>query len=186
MVHWEKHLICNATTKSFSKKTEEECKVRMKCYRAIKQTFIWILGNQKQTTVPLSSHYHYKQLSVPIDCCTNFKFLALSRPDECNKKRYWTHQFEWRNNRSCLHNDCNNNCNNDSSPRNCNYERAKLSARQFQSNSNSTQDKKPKHSASRQESGYLCHSEKSLAVFLLEIIQQIWYQVFCCLMMLNA
>ena len=37
------------------------------------------------------SCFYYKQLSVPIDGGANFKFLALSRPNECNKYRYWTH-----------------------------------------------------------------------------------------------
>ena len=83
--------------------------------------------------------FYIKQLSVPIDGSANFKFLALSR---CNKYRYWSYQFEWRNNRSCLRNNCNNNCDNDSSldPRNknCNNERAKISAREMQSNSSSS------------------------------------------------
>jgi len=101
------------------------------------------------------SCFYYEQLSVPIDGSANFKFLALSRPNKCNKYHYWTHQFEWCNNRSCLRNDCNNNCDNNSSPRNknCNNERANKSAWKVQSNSNSSLDKKPKHSASRQESG---------------------------------
>ena len=42
---------------------------------------------------------------------------------------------------------------NDSNLRNCNYKHAKISDRQVQSNSNSTQDKKPKHSASHHDSG---------------------------------
>jgi hypothetical protein len=82
-------------------------------------------------------------------------------------------------------NDCNNNCNNVSSPRNCNYERTDISDRQVQSNLNSTQDKTPKHSASRQESGWLCNRKISCC-FSFKTIQQLRYQVFCCLTILNA
>ncbi len=149
--------------KTFSETTQEKCNVQRKCYGAIKQTFTQILLNQKQTTGPLSSdslsqsQMTFLHLLWAASCpnwhSANFKFLAFSRPNECNKYRYRTHQFEWHKNLSCLCNDCNNNCNNDSSPRNCNYERAKISDRQVQSNSNSTQDKKPKHSASRQKGG---------------------------------
>jgi hypothetical protein len=60
---------------------------------------------------------------------------------------------EWCTNRACLRNDCNNNSNSDSSSRNCNYEHAKISAQEMQSNSSSTQDDEPKHSASRKFDG---------------------------------
>ena len=69
---------------------------------------------------------------------------------------------------SCFCNDWNNDCDNDTylCIKKCNNKSAKkIPARQVQSNSNSTQDKKPKHSASCQESGLLCKSKKSLAVF---------------------
>ncbi len=110
------------TTKTFSKKTHEECNVQRKCYGVSKLTFPQFLWNQKQKTVSLSSialsqsqmtiilllwaafcpnwqitiHcFFYKQLSVPIDNSANFKFLPLSRPIECNKYRYWTQDSQW-------------------------------------------------------------------------------------------
>ena len=107
------------------------------------------------------SCFYYDQLSVPIDVSANFNFLTLSCPIECNKYHYQTqdsqqlpsNQFKWGNNRSCFRNDCNNDCDNDSSPCNSNNKHANISAWQMQSNSSSKQDKKPKHSASHQESG---------------------------------
>ena len=63
MVHWEKHLIHNATTKIFFKTTQEESNVRRKCYGAIMPTFAQFLWNQKQTT-QRPSHTGIEPLSL--------------------------------------------------------------------------------------------------------------------------
>ena len=103
IIHWKNHSIHNAATKTFSKKTtsatcegnaiERSCKLlqesleirnkRQFRFRAI------LCSNPKWR-----SCFHYEQLSVPIDGSANFKFITPSRPNECNKYHYWTHQFE--------------------------------------------------------------------------------------------
>ncbi len=113
------------------------------------------------------SCFFYEHISVPIDNSANFKFLAHSRPSECNKYCYWIqdslwlppNQFAWCNNCSCLCNDCKNDCDNDKCLRNkkCNNKSATIPAHP------SSKDNKPTHSASRQKGGKLCNPKMSFA-----------------------
>jgi hypothetical protein len=45
---------------------------------------------QLSVPIPHDDPASYEHLSVPIDSSANFKFLALSHPNECNEYRYWT------------------------------------------------------------------------------------------------
>ena len=106
--------------------------------------------------------FFYEHLSVPIEVPTSsfsYFHVPMNATSTATGLRIHddTHQTSLNdNNHSCLRNDCNNNCKNDPSPHNnkmCNYERAKISAWQMQSNSSSTQDDEPKHSSSHKYDG---------------------------------
>jgi hypothetical protein len=82
--HFPKRLKRNATCEGnaidrSSKLSHESSEIRNK-----RQFHFWaiICPNPKW-----HSCFYYEQLSVPIDGSANFKFLALSCPNECNKYR---------------------------------------------------------------------------------------------------
>ena len=97
-----------------------------------------------QMTTILSSSFlsHIMTLQSSVSQTTKLQlqlmFFSLLCHNECNKYRNWTldllwlppTQFVWRKNSSYLGNNCNNNCDNDSCPRNkkCNSESATISA----------------------------------------------------------